>query len=81
MQSIYIVFIAVIGIIMAMGVGMELSKEIDDFIIYVLFWMLYIITIITFVNIILVGNYYLSMKNKTGPPGKTGKSGTRGSKG
>ncbi len=72
---------AVIGIIMAIGVGMQLSSEIDEFIIYVLFWMLYTITIITFVNIILVGNYYLSMKNKTGPPGKQGKSGKRGSKG
>jgi hypothetical protein len=81
MESIYIVFMAVIGIIMAIGVGMQLSSEIDEFIIYVLFWMLYTITIVTFVNIILVGNYYLSMKNKTGPPGKQGKSGKRGTKG
>jgi hypothetical protein len=81
MQSIYILFMAVIGIIMAIGVGMQLSNEIDDFIIYVLFWMLYIITIITFVNIVLVGNYYLTMRYKTGPPGPQGKSGKQGHKG
>ena len=81
MESIYILFIAVIGIIMALGVGMEISKEIDEFIIYVLFWMLYIITIVTFVNIILVANYYFTMKNKIGPPGLQGKKGPRGNKG
>jgi hypothetical protein len=81
MDSIYILFIFIIGLIIAVGVGLELSKEIDEFIIYLLFWMLYIITIITFVNIGLVINYYLNMKNKTGPPGPQGSTGDRGDKG
>ena len=75
------IFIFVIGLIIAIGVGLEISKGIDEFIIYLLFWMLYIITIITFVNIILVGNYYFTMKNKTGPPGPPGETGDRGDKG
>ena len=81
MQSIYIVLIGVIGIIIAIGVGLELSSGIDDMVMYILFWMLYIITIITFVNILLVGNYYITMKDKTGVPGIQGKQGDSGEKG
>jgi hypothetical protein len=81
MQPIYIAFIIAIGIIIAIGVGMQLSSSIDDFTIYVLFWMLYIITIATFINIFLVGTYYINMKDKTGPPGKMGPSGEQGDTG
>ena len=81
MDTIYIIFFGIIGIILAIGVGLQLSNEIDEFVIYVLFWMLYIITIITFINIILVINYYISMKNKAGPPGKDGLVGDQGDKG
>ena len=81
MDTIYIILFAVIGILIAIGVGLEMSHDIEDFIIYVLFWMLYIVSIITFVNIILVINYYISMRNRTGPPGKDGPIGDRGDKG
>lgn len=81
METIYILFFAVIGIIIAIGIGLEISKGIDEFIIYVLFWILYIITIITFINIVLVSKYYLNLKDKKGPVGKKGKSGDRGDKG
>ena len=81
MDIIYIVFFGIIGILIAIGFGLQLSHDIDDFIIYFLFWMLYIISIITFINIILVINYYLTMKNKTGPAGPDGKLGDRGDKG
>ena len=47
MELIYMIFIGVIGIIVAIGVGLEISKEIDEFTISMLFWILYIITIIT----------------------------------
>ena len=81
MQSIYVLFLGAIGIIIAIGVGLQLSNDIDEFIIYLLFWMLYIISIITFINIILVANYYLNMRNKTGPVGLPGRQGKRGEKG
>lgn len=81
METIYILFFAVIGIIIAIGIGLEISKGIDEFIIYVLFWLLYIITIITFINIVLVSKYYLNLKDKKGPVGKKGKPGDRGEKG
>jgi len=81
METIYILFFAVIAIIIAIGIGLEISKGIDEFIIYVLFWILYSITIITFINIALVSKYYLNLKDKKGPVGKKGKSGDRGDKG
>jgi hypothetical protein len=81
MDSTYILFIAIIGIVIAVGVGLELSSGIDEFVISILFWMLYIITIITFINIFLVSYYYLNMKDKTGPIGNKGPVGDRGEKG
>ena len=81
MDTIYVIFLSILGIIVAIGVGLELSNEIDEFVIYVLFWMLYIVTIATFVNIVLVANYYLTMKNKDGPPGLVGPDGDQGEKG
>jgi len=81
MEFIYVLFFGALGIVIAIGVGLEISKGIDEFMIYMLFWMLYIITIITFINIVLVGNYYLNMKNKQGPPGKQGPIGDIGDKG
>ena len=81
MELIYMVFIGIIGIIIAIGVGLEISKGIDEFTVSMLFWILYSITIITFINIILVWNYYQNMKDKKGPLGNTGKIGQRGEKG
>jgi low affinity Fe/Cu permease len=81
MELIYMIFIAVIGIIVAIGVGLEISKEIDEFTVSMLFWILYIITIITFINIVLVWNYYQNMKGKKGPIGSPGEMGDRGEKG
>jgi len=81
MESIYLFLIFAIGVILAIGVGLQISEGIDDFLIKFLFWLIYIISIITFINIILVGNYYLSMKDKTGPPGLPGDQGDRGDSG
>lgn len=81
MDTIYLFIIFAIGIIISIGIGLEISKGIEETVILVLFWFLYLITIITFINIILVGNYYLTMKNKTGRPGPPGKQGEQGDKG
>lgn len=81
MDTIYIFIIFAIGVIIAIGVGLEISKGIEETVIAILFWFLYLITIITFINIIVVGNYYLTMRNKTGPPGLQGKQGDQGDKG
>ena len=52
MELIYMIFIGIIGIIIAIGVGLEISKGIDEFTVSMIFWILYIITIITFINIV-----------------------------
>ena len=36
MDTIYMVFLGIIGILIAIGVGLQISHNIDDFIIYVL---------------------------------------------
>ena len=74
-------FIGAIGIIFAIGIGINLSEDIDEFIIVFLFWLLYIVTIATFINIILVVNYYLTMRNKTGIQGNSGPPGEQGDTG
>ena len=81
MEPIYILFIATIGILIAIGVGISLSKGIENFIEYVLFWILYIVTLVTFINIILLGKFYFTMKNKSGIPGDRGPQGDSGDKG
>ena len=81
MDTIYLFIIFAIGVIIAIGIGLEISKSIEETVIAILFWFLYLITIITFINIIVVGNYYLTMRNKKGPPGSPGKQGERGQQG
>jgi hypothetical protein len=81
MQPLYIFIFGAIGVIIAIGVGLELSKGLEDFVVYLLFWLLYIVTIATFINIIMVVNYYLTMKDKTGVPGVQGELGDAGDSG
>ena len=50
MDTIYLFIIFAIGIIIAIGIGLEISKGIEETVIAVLFWFLYLITIITFIN-------------------------------
>jgi hypothetical protein len=81
MESIYILLIFVVGIIIAIGIGIQISQGIEDFLLKFLFWLLYLISIITFINIILVINYYISLKDKRGLQGPQGEIGERGEKG
>ena len=66
------------GIILALVLGINLSSAIDDNVLYFLFWLMYVITIGTLVNIGMSGYYYSVMKNKTGPKGPRGERGSPG---
>ena len=77
----YIIFFTVLGLIIALALGINLSSNIDDTILYFLFWMMYIITIGTLVNIGLSGYYYSVMQAKTGPRGPRGVRGDAGDPG
>lgn len=75
------VFLLLIGIFGALAVGVNLSRKIEDTTIYLLFWMLYLVTLSTFANIIASGYYYYVMKDKRGPQGPRGERGDDGNKG
>lgn len=77
----YIIFFTVLGLIIAFAIGVNLSSNIDDSVLYFLFWMMYIITIGTLVNIGLSGYYYSVMQQKTGPRGPRGDRGESGDPG
>jgi hypothetical protein len=81
MNVFYIAITVIFGLVVAIGVGLELSKTIEDTVVYLLFWLLYIITIITFIGIITTVNFYLTMRKKEGPPGLQGEQGDRGDQG
>jgi hypothetical protein len=75
------VFLLLIGILGALAVGFSLSMRIENTTIYLLFWMLYLVTLSTFANIIASGYYYYVMKNKRGPQGPRGDRGNPGIRG
>jgi len=74
-------FFGIVGLALAIVVGINLSAEIEDTIMYFLFWFMYLITIATFVNIALSAYYYMVMKDKTGPRGPRGERGDKGDSG
>jgi len=81
MNVTYIAVGLIFGIVIAIGIGLELSNDISDTIIYSLFWLLYVITLVTLISIILAIIFYYTMQNKQGPPGIQGSQGDRGDSG
>ena len=75
---VYWLFFISIAVMMIIVLGLNLSRTIETPIIYFLFWLLYIITILSTVNIILSIYYYLAVRNKTGPAGPRGPDGDQG---
>ncbi len=74
-------FFGTVGFALAVVNGINLSAEIEDTIMYFLFWFMYMITLATFVNIGLSAYYYVVMKDKTGPRGPRGERGDKGEPG
>uniref|UniRef100_A0A6C0HLE0 Uncharacterized protein n=1 Tax=viral metagenome TaxID=1070528 RepID=A0A6C0HLE0_9ZZZZ len=81
MNITYILLGATFAIIIAIGIGIELSNDIDDTIVYALFWLLYVITLITIIAVTLTIIFYFTMQNKQGPSGIQGPQGVRGNAG
>lgn len=75
---IYKLFGIVVTIIIGAIIGLRLSKDINNGVLYTLFWILYAITYLTFSNIIAVSLFYSILQNKTGPPGQRGPQGETG---
>lgn len=77
----FYIILVIIVILGFFGVGFNISQEIENSTVYMLFWMLYTITFFTLINIILTAFYYQIVKNKKGikgPRGSVGKQGDMG---
>jgi hypothetical protein len=70
-----------VALILLILYGISLSMNIVNTIELVLFWLMYILSIATFVNIIITVYYYTIMKNKKGPRGPRGERGEKGERG
>lgn len=68
----------VVTIIVGAIIGLRLSKDIDSSVLYTLFWILYVVTYLTFANIIAVSLFYDTLRTKAGPPGPRGPIGESG---
>ena len=78
----------VTGIILALGLigayiflGMKLSESIIHDDIKIFFWALYIVTLLTIVNVSMSIYFYSSLKDKKGPLGSRGNKGRMGDRG
>lgn len=76
-----IVFFSVVTLIFLIILGINISSTIERPVMYLLFWLMYFITIGTIANIILTAYYYTVMKNKKGPRGPQGERGDKGEPG
>lgn len=79
-----LVFYIMAFIILLMGIifiGLNISSKIDNPIIYVFFWLLYIISLFTVGNIISTFVFYDVLRKKRGPPGPRGPTGEKGVRG
>lgn len=75
------VFIFTMGLLGSLAIGISISSKIENSNVYMIFWILYLCTIATFINIIMTIVYYLIMRKKKGPPGKRGIRGEQGERG
>ncbi len=78
----------VTGIILALGLigayiflGMKLSESIIHNDIKIFFWALYIVTLLTIINVSMSIYFYSSLKDKKGPLGSRGNKGRMGDRG
>jgi hypothetical protein len=72
------IFLIIVGIIILLIIGINMAATITDTLPYLLFWLMYIISIATVVNIGMTVYYYYIMKDKRGPRGKPGPRGDMG---
>lgn len=70
-----------ITFLVAVYIGMKLGENIENEVLYFLFWVLYIATIITISNVLATMIFYDVLKSKRGPPGIRGPVGDQGGEG
>lgn len=75
------IFIIVVLVIFSIFIGINASSTIDNPYLYMLFWLMFFISIATVVNIVFTGYFYLVMRNKKGKRGQQGVRGDMGDSG
>jgi hypothetical protein len=81
MEIILIAIIITIIILLSISLGIYLSYKITDTTEYILFWFMYILSVLTLCNIGGGLFYYSTLKNKVGPRGPRGPQGDDGDSG
>lgn len=76
-----LILISLILILLTFLMAIYLASRIEDKLEKIFFWLMYIFSVLTFINIIGGIYYYLTMKNKRGPKGPQGERGDDGEKG
>lgn len=75
------IFFIVVGLLLAIVVGINLSTNITEPVLYFMFWLMYAITIATLSNVGLSIYYYFQTRHIAGPRGNRGPRGDPGSPG
>jgi len=78
---IVIIFIAIVAIMIYIYGGLKLAEDLDTPSAYSFFWVAYILFGFTLGTIIMLGNFWSVLVNKTGPPGARGIPGQQGDAG
>lgn len=68
-------------LIFAVYFGLKLAEPIKHPILYLIFWLLYVISILSLLNIITSGAFFVVLRYKRGPPGIPGPKGEKGPSG
>ena len=75
------VFLAIVAIMIYIYGGLKLAEDLDTPSAYSLFWVAYVLFGLTLGTIIMLGNFWAVLVNKTGPPGARGIPGQQGDSG
>ncbi len=66
------IFIAIVAIMIYIYGGLKLAEDLESPSAYSLFWVAYVLFGLTLGTIIMLGNFWSVLVNKTGPPGARG---------
>lgn len=75
------IFFTIVGIMLAIVIGVNIGSDIDEPELYFMFWLMYIITVSTIVNIGFSIYYYMKTRHIRGPRGSRGQRGDLGTSG
>lgn len=75
------ILLAIIVVLVYIYGGLKLAEDLDTPSAYSLFWVAYILFGLTLGTIIMLGNFWAVLVNKTGPPGARGIAGQQGDAG